>query len=559
MDESWKKEAGGLTRREALKLTGLAIGGLTVRGVLAGPEMVKADTCDNCCPEPDTGCKWYNPDNTNYAAVPPGYQSSQKYSYFETLNYFYPFINSPTTIAKLDADQMRITFMGSAIPQTRRAQQMMSVFVEVGWNDETQMPSDQFVFDCGAGVCANYGAMNVGFGRMDKIFIAHLHGDHISDLTHIYCFGPSTDRKSPLYVWGPGPSGVESPKGSGKHYNDGTKTFCKNLREACRWHSESFSFQTTRYTGYPTKNQIQQMWGLPCRPVPVKDDPWGDAFAMVPIELNWKKYGNVPGDNIAYCNLTTGVKISHFPVIHCRKGSIGYKLEWWPPGKDMRDPAQAISMIYTSDTKPEIRSRDQAINGGAGVDVFIHEMIVPANVWAMKYTDPGKPMGPEEPPPSSDPSVQQTAMVQNSSHSPQGAFGYLLSQIHPRPRLTVATHFPVADDTVNCAMNSVQEHFPDTVVYQGNDAPPDAVRMTWSFDLMVITVSKHKILEQRGYVSNFGFAPLVNLPSADAFPPKYHDIHGNGDPFAQIDTSTEIPACDCTTNPDTCNYRGDGY
>ena len=559
MDESRKTETRGLTRREALRLTGIAIGGFAVGGVLACPETVNADTCDNCCPEPDTGCKWYNPDKTNYAAVPPGYKSSQKYSYFETLDYFYPYIKSHTTIAKLDADQMRITFMGSAIPQARRAQQMMSVFVEVGWNDETQMPSDQFVFDCGAGVCANYGAMNVGFGRMDKVFIAHLHGDHMSDLAHIYCFGPSTDRKSPLYVWGPGPSGVESPKGSGKYYNDGTKAFCTHLREACRWHSESFSFQTTRYPGYPTKNQIRQMWGLPCKPVPVSDDHWGDAYAIVPIQLNWKKYGKVPGDNIAYCNQTTGVKITHFPVIHCRKGSMGYKLEWWPPGKDMRDPAQAITMIYTSDTKPEIHSRNQAINGGGGVDVFIHEMIIPPNVWAMKYTDPIQPIGPEEPPPSSDPSVQQTAMVQNSSHSPQGAFGYLLSQIHPRPRLTVATHFPVADDTVSCAMNSVQEYFPDTVVYQGNDAPQEAVRITWSFDLMVITASKDKIVEQRGYVSDFGFAPMVNLPSGNAFPPKYHDIQGDGDPFAQIDTSTEIPACDCITEPDTCNYRGDGY
>ena len=93
--------------------------------------------------------------------------------------------------------------MGSGFPPPRRAQQMMSVFVEVGWNDKTQMPLDQFVFDCGAGVVSNYGAMNVGYGRMDKVFIAHLHGDHMSDLTHIYCFGPSADRKSPLYVWGP--------------------------------------------------------------------------------------------------------------------------------------------------------------------------------------------------------------------------------------------------------------------------------------------------------------------------------------------------------------------
>ena len=196
--------------------------------------------------------------------------------------------------------------------------QLMSIFVEVGWDSVRERPLDQFVFDCGSGVCANYGAMNVGYGRMNKVFLTHLHGDHISDLTTSTAFGPWGDRKSPLYVWGPGPSGVESPKGSGKYYDDGTKAFCKNLRRACRWHSESFSFQTTSYPDY--KPPTKERWGLPVDPVPVEDDPPNDAYAMVPIQLKWWKYGKVPGDNVAYWNKRTGVKITHFPVIHTRKG-----------------------------------------------------------------------------------------------------------------------------------------------------------------------------------------------------------------------------------------------
>jgi ribonuclease Z len=568
MEDPKKSGPEGLTRRDALKISGLALGGLAIGGALTGAVKGKAQaaTCDNCCPEPEPPCSWYNPDKTNYDAVPPNYASSQKYSYFETLEHFYPYSNTSTTVAKLGADQMRITFMGSMIPPVRRAQQEMSVFVEVGWNSTTNMPLDQFVFDCGAGVCANYGAMNVGYGRMDKVFVAHLHGDHMSDLTHIYCFGPSADRKSPLYVWGPGTSGVKNPLArpggvAPMYYDDGTNAFCQHLRAACRWHSESFSFQTTRYTGYPTQAEIQREWGLPCHPTPVGDDQWGDAYAMVPIQLDWTKYGKVSGDNVAYFNQGAGVKITHFPVIHCRKGSIGYKLQWWPPGKDMNDPAQAISMIYTSDTKPEIRCRDQAINGGNGVDVLIHEMIVPPNIWAMKGLDVANPTyGPEPPPESTNPYVQQMAMVQNSSHSPQGAFGCLLSQINPQPRLTVATHFPVADDTISCAMNSVQEHFPNRTVYQGNNAPNDAVRITWSFDLMVITVDKRQIVEQCGYVTDFGFSPWANLPTDQkAYPPKYHDANMQGDPYAQIDTSTAIPPCDCTVEPNQCNYRDDGY
>jgi len=528
MEDSKKTEPTGLTRRDALKFSGLglALGGLTIGGAVIGSGAGKAQAGQDCeCPEGPT-CDWSNyPDTTH----------QQQYSYFESLDLFNPYNpNTKTTIAPLGENEMRITFMGSSIPPVRRAQAMMSVFVEVGWDSERERPLDQFVFDCGSGVCANYGAMNVGFGRMNKVFLAHLHGDHMADLTHIYCFGPSGDRKSPLYVWGPGRSGVESPKGSGKHYDDGTKAFCKNLRRACRWHSESFSFQTTSYKGY--KPPTKESWGLPVDPVPVDDDAPNDAYAMVPIELDWRKYGEKRGDNIAYWNKRTGVKITHFPVIHARKGSIGYKLEW-----------NGLSMIYTSDTKPEIHSRDEAINADPltgkprGVDVFIHEMVVPAQVWAMKNNHS------DELPRLDSKGVQYTQMIQNSSHTPQGAFGYLLSQINPRPRLTVATHFPVADDTVECALQSVQAHCPEVELGKN---------MVWSFDLMVIKVTKESITQFRGEVSDYGFSATVNLPPTRLMnTPKYHDADGNGDPYAQISTRTEIPSC----GKNTCNYRDDGY
>jgi ribonuclease Z len=533
---SEKQETHAFTRREALKLSGLALGGLAIGGSVLGLAAGKALANEECaCPEA-AACSWGDT------------VQSQQYSYFDELEPFYPVdpANKETTIAPLDKNQMRITFMGSSIPPNmRRVQQMMSIFVEVGWDDNKQMPLDQFVFDCGSGVCNNYGAMNVGFGRMDKIFLTHLHGDHMSDLTHIYCFGPSADRKTPLYVWGHGNSGVKRPGGG--RYDDGVKTFCKHLRKACRWHTESFSFQTTSYPGYPTPSEVQKNWGLPHKPKPVADDRYDDGYAMIPIELDWTKYGKVPGDNIAYNNTKTGVKITHFPVIHARKGSVGYKLEWTSPNKTI------LSMIFTGDTKPEYHSIGQAANGGKGVDVFIHEMGVAAEVWAFKN------IGLSEPPPPGTPgweeTVNQMKMVQNSSHSPQGAFGYLLSQINPRPRLTVATHFPVDNETVACAMKSVQEHCD---AYQGNGPLPEgAARITWSFDRMVITVSKDQILEQKGEVSDFSNPAKTNLPEGDPNPPIYHNPDGTGDPYAQIDRSTEIPACNRVTN--ACNYRDDGY
>ncbi len=462
----------------------------------------------------------------------PTYNETQSYTYFRNLPPFNP-------LTPLSNNEMRITFMGSMIPlPVRKAQAEMSVFVEVGWSNDPSdrvyggRATDQFIFDCGAGVSANYAAAVVGFRRMDKVFINHLHGDHMNDLTHIYTFGPSGDRKSPLYVWGSKPSGVESPAGSGIFYDDGTSNFCANLRSALRWHSESFSFQTTRYTNYVAPTMAS--WGLPHDPVPVGDDSADDAYAMVPIELDWTQVG------VAYSNSATRVKISHFPVIHARKGSMGYKVEWQTP------EGTNLTMIYTSDTKPETNSVYQAINGGKGVDVFIHEMVVPPSVWTYKN------MGLNAPPATNSPlypiylsGVQTLTSVQNSSHTPQGAFGYLLSLIKPKPRLTVATHFPVADDTVASALQSVQAH---TNVVMGSD-------LVWSFDLMVLRVFPDRIEQRRAVVSDYCFNPPVQLSTNATIIPKYND-GTNGNPYAQIDLTTQVPA----TNADgSVNYRIDGF
>jgi ribonuclease Z len=364
MTTSTGNGAGRLTRRDVLRGSSLAIGGLAVGGGLlrsgrAAAAALPPLQCDGDC-------------------YPPVEEAARRqYSYLaelDSLRYYnepypgtYPGFLA-ASYPRLGDDEMRITFMGSAIPPVRQAAAMMSVFVEVGWDEQNYRARDSFVFDCGAGVAAHYGAMEVGFARMDKIFLTHLHGDHMGDLTHIYCFGPSGDRVTPQYVFGPGPSGVKSPRPPRRLYDDGTRAFCRNFREAMRWHSESFSFQNTSYRDYPTPDEIYGRWGLPHKPVQVSDDPWGDGFSLVPIELDWRAVGGV-----AYDNKDTGVRVTHFPVIHNRRGSIGYKLEW-----------RGLSMIFTGDTKPEWNSIRQASNGGAGVDVFVHEMVVPPEIWAMQ-------------------------------------------------------------------------------------------------------------------------------------------------------------------------------
>jgi ribonuclease Z len=173
-------------------------------------------------------------------------------------------------------------------------------------------------------------------------------------------------------------------------------------------------------------------------------------------------------------------------------------------------------------------------------------MVVPPSVWAYKN------MGFDAPPEPGDENyeefvatVEALTYVQNSSHTPQGAFGYVLGQIDPRPRLTVATHFPVADDTVASAFDSVKAHCPDVVM--GED-------IAWSMDLMVLRVFPDRIDQYRADVSRYAFNPPVQLP-AGMMPPKYNDGFGKGDPYYQIDTNAAIPA----VSGGVSNYRVDGY
>ena len=560
MNTHHENNNSGISRRDALKLAGLSMGGLSMGGLaVGGTAGVQA------------AGKQSKPVDEFY----PTRDKTDRYSYFEKLKAFHP--GTPP-----EADEMRITFLGSMIPPVRRAQQEMSIFVEVGRVKDpvTQQwrAKDQFVFDCGSGVCANYGAMGIPYSEMDKVFLCHLHGDHMSDLCHIYCFGPSAGRYSPLFVWGPNASGItytDPTKPAGNvygPYDDGLTTYCQMLRAAMRWHSESFSFQNTSYQSYPAKAPTKDSWGLPVEPIPVRDprapyvdryndddyvDSPCDGYALIPIELDWTKDGKDANgvsneDNIAYQNAATQVKITHFPVVHCRRGSIGYKLEWTTPS------GSVLTMIYTSDTKPETISIDQAINGGKGVDVFIHEMVVPPEVWAMKNAGLAAP--PAIPTPEWNAAVAQFQMVQNSSHTPQGAFGYLLSLLegaHTRPRLTVATHFPVADDTVDCAFNSVLAHCPNLGKL--------GEKITWSFDNMVISVTSRKIQQFRAIVPDYGWSPPVVIPG-DVNPAKYWTWDETktkqvGDPFAQIDMSNVIPAevTDADGNVIQVNYRTDGY
>lgn len=220
---------------------------------------------------------------------------------------------------------------------------------------------------------------------------------------------------------------------------------------------------------------------------------------------------------------------------------MGYKVEWWPNRKDLWNPAKAVSMIYTSDTRPETNCIAQAKNGGHGVNVFIHEMILPPELLAMKNMGMTSPDYNQE---GFAYAVSQAAKIEKSSHSPQGAYGCVLSRITPRPKLAVLAHFPAANDTVSCALESVKAHFSPN---GPNDYPVFGQDIIWATDLMVLRVKKDRIVQSMAKVGDYTFGAKENpLTPTQMYPPKYPS------PTYQIDQSTVI-------RPGPGTYCRNGY
>ncbi len=400
----------------------------------------------------------------------------------------------------LDANEMRISFMGTTcIPMISQA--AVSVLVELG-------NGDCFVFDMGTGSIVKYWAMGINLDKIYRIFLTHLHADHMGDLPFVYGFGPSFGRYWPLYIWGPSDSNFKytNPMGNVRGpFADGTKAYCGHLTEMMRWHNESQAFLFTSFADYVIP---------PYDPNPALKRI--DAYDLVPIELPWKNTGkdargNPNNDNIAYNQ--KGVKITHFPAVHCRAASLSYKLEWTTPS------GKVLSMIYSGDTLPNHYMID---NAKSGVDVLIHEIVMSASNWIGK-------MGND---PATHPrAVQQAQNVQDSSHTTHKAYGYILNQLSKQgkaPRLAVGTHFQATDDTIKLALEDIRKWYPNGDV-------------TIAADTMVLNVTPGGVTKRRAVVSNHAW-PIINtrIPYSKPQPPKYWQIdpntrRPNGNPVAQLD------------------------
>ena len=200
-----------LTRKQFLAATGAAAGGLWAANAMGVPGFGGPD-------QATAAGKGFDP------VVPPDDPTLAEMAWKLMKNNWY------MPVEPLAEDEIRVSFMGTAFVP-RIAQAANSIFMEVG-------TGQSFVFDLGMGTLTKYTALGVPFTRMEHVFITHLHADHMSDLTPLYCFGPPHGRVTPLHVYGP-----SGPRLKGAVYpKEGTKAFCEALYAMCAWHRESMSF-----------------------------------------------------------------------------------------------------------------------------------------------------------------------------------------------------------------------------------------------------------------------------------------------------------------------------
>jgi ribonuclease Z len=218
---------------------------------------------------------------------------------------------------QLAADEIRVTILGSGDPFVKKSQASASVLIEVG-----NAQRDVFFFDLGSGALANFNGLCLPVTATTKVFLSHLHADHVGDMPTLLWSLAKSGRRDPVEVWGP--AGEYSPLG--------TRAYAQHIEAAHAWDMESMC-------GHPGQSGARTITT------------------------------EVPFDRTAAVYERNGVTVSSFPVIHILNGAVGYRLDY-----------AGCSVVFSGDTRP----CHTLVDACDGADLLIHETFPSAAVFARK-------------------------------------------------------------------------------------------------------------------------------------------------------------------------------
>ena len=218
--------------------------------------------------------------------------------------------------AVADGD-VRVTILGSGDPFVKPSQASASLLIEVG-----NEPHDFFFFDLGSGAVANFTGLGLPVTATTKVFLSHLHADHVGDMPTLVWSLAKAGRRDPVEVWGP----------AGPSPELGTRAYAEHLERAHLWDTRSLR-------GHPGQSGARmEVTEVPCdRPSTVYD--------------------------------RDGVRISSFPVVHIQDGAVGYRLDF-----------AGRSVVFSGDTRP----CHPLLEACDGADLLVHETFPSADVFAQK-------------------------------------------------------------------------------------------------------------------------------------------------------------------------------
>jgi ribonuclease Z len=238
-----------------------------------------------------------------------------------------PMVGTPSTRyadvyvpgAEVLADgEIRVTVLGSGDPFIKRSQASGSLLIEVG-NPE----KDLFFFDLGSGALANFSSMLLPVESTTKVFLSHLHADHVGDIPGLLGSFAKNGRVDPVEIWG---GGNEDPE-------LGLGAFVRYMLKAMAWDTASV-------------RGVRPMSG----------------FQAVAHEF--------PYDQPETIYERAGVTISSFPAIHGLSGAVGYALEY-----------AGRKVVFSGDTRP----CRYVVEAATGADLLIHECFQSPAVAAVAF------------------------------------------------------------------------------------------------------------------------------------------------------------------------------
>ena len=216
----------------------------------------------------------------------------------------------------LEPDEMRIVALGTGMPSARPKQAAACWLVELG-------NGDKFLFDLGSGCHERLAAQKIPYDYLDKVFLGHLHVDHMGDLPTFWLGGTVMNRLTPLRVWGP----------SGGTPEYGTRHALDMMQKMYAW-------------DIATRSGVIDFRG---GELEVHEFPF-DGVNEVIYEEN-------------------GVVIRSIPAVHGLDGAVSFILEW-----------NGLKFVYGSDTIPN----KWYVEHAKGADVAVHECFLPPTLLVTK-------------------------------------------------------------------------------------------------------------------------------------------------------------------------------